>query len=226
MVYFLIGITPTKKQKMNLLKQKFKILALSLLVAFCSFILPERRFSLNDLPLSLTPNGTPPIVYSEIDQKNQEFSLLKIKNLSSFCFEMGRKESSGRYDIINRFGYIGKYQFGQHLLNFYQINDVKTFLNSPKLQEDLFKKSLSHNKFILKEDIETFRGKTINGITITESGILAAAHLSGVSSVKKFLKSNGNFTFEDGNGTSLEDYLAHFSNYDLSQIKPEFHKKS
>ena len=31
----------------------------------------------------------------------------------------------------------------------------------------------------------------MNGIEITESGILAAAHLSGAGNVKKYLRSNG-----------------------------------
>jgi hypothetical protein len=42
-----------------------------------------------------------------------------------------------------------------------------------------------------------FGSKTINGIKVTESGILAAAHLSGAGNVKKFLRSNGSHSFSD-----------------------------
>jgi len=45
---------------------------------------------------------------------------------------------------------------------------------------------LSRNKWELKEEIEKFSGKIISGVKITESGILAAAHLGGPGSVKRF----------------------------------------
>ena len=62
-------------------------------------------------------------------------------------------------------------------------------------------------------------GKTINGIHITESGILAAAHLAGESSVKKFFKHQGGYNFADGNGVTLQHYLKAFAGYDTSDIE-------
>lgn len=50
---------------------------------------------------------------------------------------------------------------------------------------------LSKNKWELKDEIEKFSGKIIAGVKITESGILAAAHLGGAGWVKRFLNSNG-----------------------------------
>jgi hypothetical protein len=74
------------------------------------------------------------------------------------------------------------------------------------------------NKWILRKDIRRSVGKTINGIKITESGILAAAHLSGAGNVKKFLRSNGTECFSDAYGSSIQHYLRKFAGYDVSNI--------
>jgi hypothetical protein len=73
---------------------------------------------------------------------------------------------------------------------------------------------LLHNKKTLQKYIDKWEGKTINGNEITESGILAAAHLAGPGNVKRFLR-NGK-EFRDGNGTKLTSYLTQFSGYKLN----------
>ena len=74
------------------------------------------------------------------------------------------------------------------------------------------------NKWILRKDISRFVGKKISGIQITESGILAAAHLAGPGSVKKFLRSYGGVNFSDAFGSSITHYMKKFSGYDTSYI--------
>ena len=76
----------------------------------------------------------------------------------------------------------------------------------------------SVNKWILRRDIKNSVGKTINGIKITESGILAAAHLSGAGNVKKFLRSNGAQRFSDAYGATIQSYMKRFSGYDVSNV--------
>lgn len=132
---------------------------------------------------------------------------------------LGFKESGGNYDIVNTFGYLGKYQFAKGTLARFQITDTKEFLKNPELQEKAFIAYCKVNKWILRKDIRRSVGKKINGIVITESGILAAAHLAGAGNVKKFLRSNGSFHFEDGFGTSIENYMYKFRGYDTSNIE-------
>jgi hypothetical protein len=79
---------------------------------------------------------------------------------------------------------------------------------------------LSLNKYELQKELKNYVGKTINGVEITESGLLAAAHLGGVGSVKKFLKSNGKRIKTDGYGTSIQNYINKFGGYDTSCIPP------
>lgn len=130
------------------------------------------------------------------------------------------KESRGNYKKVNTFGYLGKYQFGESTLNRIRIYDTHSFLNDPKLQEDAFYTLCSLNKWILKRDIKRSVGKKINGIEITESGILAAAHLAGAGNVKKFLRSNGEINVNDAFGTDVQQYMKRFAGYDTSFIKP------
>ena len=75
------------------------------------------------------------------------------------------------------------------------------------------------NKWILRKDIKRFNGKLLNGVKITESGILAAAHLAGAGNVKKYLRSFGKFEFKDGFGTSIKSYIKKFGGYDVSNLK-------
>lgn len=131
---------------------------------------------------------------------------------------VGFKESGGDYFVVNRYGYMGKYQFGKSTLNMLGIKDTELFLNTPEMQESAFKAYMSRNKWVLRRDIERYSGKYVNGILITESGILAAAHLAGPGNVKKYLRSGGEELFSDAFGTSVHHYMKRFSGYDTSHI--------
>jgi hypothetical protein len=128
------------------------------------------------------------------------------------------KESQGKYGVINTLGYLGKYQFGRTTLQRFHIYNTKEFLKNPTLQEKAFVALCRVNKWILRKDIRRSVGKTINGVKITESGILAAAHLSGAGNVKKFLRSNGTQSFSDAYGSSISSYLKKFGDYNVSNI--------
>ena len=86
------------------------------------------------------------------------------------------------------------------------------------MQEKVFIAYCKVNKWILRKDIKRSVGKIINGIKITESGILAAAHLSGAGNVKKYLRSNGSRNLSDAYGTSIASYMEIFAGYDVSFI--------
>ena len=93
-------------------------------------------------------------------------------------------------------------------------------MRCPALQEKAFIANVERNKWILRRDIRNFAGKKVNGILITESGILAAAHLAGAGSVKNYLRSYGTDNFADAYGTTIEYYMKRFSGYDTSFLKP------
>lgn len=157
-----------------------------------------------------------------VSQRNIEppINLIYLKkDFTGFKELLGFKESGGRYFCVNKFGYIGKYQFNLNTLKMFRINNANDFLNNPKLQEHVFLLNVQRNKWILRKDIKWFVGSYINGLEITESGILAAAHLSGPGNVKKFLRGNGKEDFKDALGTSISLYMGYFKNYDISTVK-------
>ena len=139
-----------------------------------------------------------------------------VKNHSAFLDAIGFRESSGNYKAVNRFGYLGKYQFGRATLNAIGFKNVsnREFLANPSIQEKAMLTLLKRNKHTLRREIRKYVGKTIHGVYITESGILAAAHLGGAGNVKKFFRNGKNFA--DGNGTKITSYMKRFANYQLN----------
>ncbi len=140
------------------------------------------------------------------------------KDFIGFKEAVAFKESQGKYNVVNKFGYLGKYQFGKNTLRRLKVYNTSKFLRSPELQEKAFVALCNVNKWILRKDIKRFVGKRMNGVKITESGILAAAHLAGAGNVKKHLRSYGSFEFKDGFGTSIDSYLKKFGGYDVSNL--------
>lgn len=143
------------------------------------------------------------------------------RSFNGFREALAFKESRGDYSVINKFGYLGKYQFGASTLRMVGIYDTNSFINNPELQEEVFMANLKRNKWILRKDIQRFAGKTIGGVKITESGILAAAHLGGAGNVKKYLRSYGTYNFADAFGTSIRYYMKRFGGYDISIVEQE-----
>ena len=155
-------------------------------------------------------------------EEESEYTNLNIPFTGNFFIgfkqAIGFIESENKYKKVNSLGYLGKYQFGIETLKSVGIYDSSAFLNSPELQEKAFVALLSKNKWELKKEIEKHEGTIINGIRITESGILAAAHLGGAGSVKKFFRHNGKRNFRDAYGTSITSYMKIFGGYDTSFI--------
>jgi hypothetical protein len=139
----------------------------------------------------------------------------------SFKEALAFKESQGKYRTVNTLGYMGKYQFGLQALKAVGVNNGKAFLKDPALQEKAFIALLSKNKWILRNEIAKYEGQVIGGVEITESGILAAAHLGGAGSVKSFFKNKGAKYFRDAYGTSIRSYMKAFGGYDLSYIQAD-----
>tara|TARA_R110001632_G_scaffold232053_2_gene371833 strand:+ start:298 stop:828 length:531 start_codon:yes stop_codon:yes gene_type:complete len=167
------------------------------------------------LILFITPvNNHPPQELPILKTKDVEEEVVEIKGMDEFLFAVGYQESGNRYFIVNRYGYMGKYQFGKSTLKTLKIKVTKeAFLNSPDLQEYAMQKLLLYNKKKLQTYIDRFDGKKINGILVTESGLLAAAHLGGAGSVRKWFR-NGKVR-KDGNGVKITTYMQRFSGYRL-----------
>jgi len=193
-------------------------LSVFLLFAFTKF--DNQDFNEHEVIYNLPKVNSIPTVYRDIIPFEVFFTPMISNNFIGFKEALAFKESQGKYDRINSLGYIGKYQFGKNTLKRIKIYDTAEFLKNPKLQEEAFLTLCSLNKWILQRDIKRSVGKKINGIVITESGILAAAHLAGAGNVKIYLRSNGNRIFVDAYGSDVQHYMKKFAGYDTSFVKP------
>lgn len=193
--------------------------SLTIIIAFLSSGFKPFDLDANDWFLI---NDTEAIHYLFPSQKQNEYTNLGVPYTGKFFIgykeAIAFKESQGKYKKINSLGYIGKYQFGKETLKTIGIHDSNRFLNSPRMQEKAFVALLAKNKSELKDIIEKYEGQIVSGIRVTESGILAAAHLGGVGSVKKFFKHEGKRYFKDAYGTSVRSYMRDFGGYETSGI--------
>jgi hypothetical protein len=136
-----------------------------------------------------------------------------------FKQHLGLIESNNRYQIINRKGYMGKYQFGAETLDFLGYHGItpETFkanpgIFPPSMQEQALKDLIRFNEKALSK-YKHYIGTVINGVRITKAGLMAAAHLAGAGGVQHYLTSNHNAT--DCNGSSIQSYLQEFSNFNI-----------
>ena len=163
------------------------------------------------------------------------------KTLDDFYNDLGARESGGNYEIINKWGFVGKYQMGESAMidaGYYKkpsgnynndwsgqftgkdgVYSLQDFLKNKRAQENAQKAfKQAQWRYLKAVGADKYVGKEINGVKITQSGLLAAAHLKGQGSVKQYLASNGKDIPKDRLGTSVEDYLKKFAGYDVSGI--------
>lgn len=196
------------------MKKLFKI---TMMLIVCGGIMAFTSF--NKVGIQKVSSLTPASIYiiDETELTTIDFTDLWLnsrKTHSKFLDAIGEKESTNDYTVTNKFGYLGKYQFHIKTLKSIGIKTTKSeFLSNPDLQEEAMDRLLKANLKTLQDYIEEYDGTVLHGVLITESGVLAAAHLAGAGNVRKFFKTGKNF--KDGFGTSMTDYMKKFSGYQL-----------
>ena len=175
-----------------------------LIMAFSTYL--EKNEPVSVLRTEITP---------ELLEPKLEIKKIEIKGHDAFLSKLGNFESGNDYKKVNRFGYMGRYQFGEQALEQVKLKvNKKEFLNSPELQELAMERLMQHNDKALNRYIKKYEGKRLHGVLITQSGVLAAAHLGGATNVKKWFRSGKDF--RDANGTSITKYMKIFGGYSLN----------
>ena len=198
---------------MKTFKLKFILISTCTLLSATSFTDVLNRPKLTPTTLPSKPIS---LIDVELDYELPDLTeIIEVDQTEMFLDAIGFKESGNRYDIVNKFGYMGRYQFGRGTLKGlgYKLTQEQ-FLNSPEVQERAMMDLLKHNKKKLQKYIDKYEGDTIHGIYITESGVLAAAHLGGQGNVKKFFRRGKKF--KDGFGTGITTYMEKFGGYELT----------
>jgi hypothetical protein len=155
------------------------------------------------------------LISAEIERRYLE------AEFSRFINDLGWRESGNNWLCINRIGCFGEFQFAESTLRYLGFRKItlKKFKADPyifprEMQAEALKALIKVNLVYLK-DYEHFKGDSMKGILITKSGMIAASHLGGAGSLKKFLNSGGRINKKDVFGTSVLDYLKKFYAYDL-----------
>ncbi len=214
------------EEKQFMIKKWSFYTSLTIIIAFLSSGFKPFDLDANQWFLTDQADGAAYILPS---QKQNDYTDLSVPYTGKFFIgykeAIAFRESEGKYKKINSRGYMGKYQFGMETLKIIGVHSSTSFLNNPKIQEKAFVAFLAKNKWELQDEIERYEGTIMNGIKITESGILAAAHLGGAGSVKKYLRNNGERNFRDSYGTSIRSYMKAFGGYDTSFIVADMNAK-
>lgn len=195
-------------------------LKVKIIGALISIMLMSYNITADDLKPKLNTNNE--IIQNALATlatsiKNVTFKA-KLKPFNNFLTKIAERESSNNWKAVNKYGYMGKYQFGKIALKDVGHKvDVEEFKKDPSVfpeskQDELMKKLLKNNIHYLRDYMD-YVGKTIGGIDISLSGMLAGAHLVGHSAVKNFLKSDGKKDIEDANGTKCSEYMTKFGGY-------------
>ena len=158
---------------------------------------------------------------------------------TDFLSAVGQRESGNNYSVVATPGYLGRFQFDEGALKaigFYNgdstaaIDFIGTWTSKAASygvasKADFLASHAAQDAAILdwfnlidqeltNQNLQGYEGQTIGGVLITESGMLAGAHLAGVGGLKAFLTSGGSQNFADFNGTHVSDYLSLFGGYD------------
>ena len=156
----------------------------------------------------------------------------------AFDNSLGMSESSGDWEAVNQYGFVGKYQMGEAVLRDlgYAAPDGDAYdnkftwtgkngatsraayLSNPSLQTQIKDEHHRRNQKVFVERLgwNKYVGTTINGVKVTQSGLLAAAHLKP-GATDRWLKSGGAVIGADANGTTVQNYMNKHGRYDVSR---------
>ena len=162
-------------------------------------------------PLEIDTRPAIKVIMPKLEAPKVEINL---RDHTAFLYNLGHYESGNRYSVVNRWGYMGRYQFHISTVEAVGIKATKKqFLNSPSLQEEAMDRLLTANYKTLRRYIRKYDGKVLHGVLVTKSGVLAAAHLGGAGNVRNWFRKGENFA--DANGTQISKYMKIFNGYQL-----------
>jgi hypothetical protein len=139
-------------------------------------------------------------------------------DFDGFREALGNHECSTGYTCVNRYGYMGRYQFGSARLNELQSKypDLppwggrNNFINDPDLQEQYFYQHVQDLAAQMQPSLAEAQSRYGTGITL--SGLIAAAHLKGPGGARQYVHGHDN---SDANGTTASYYATQMSGYDI-----------
>ena len=143
------------------------------------------------------------------------------KDILRFLEAIALFESNNRYDVVNPYGFLGRYQFSPTTIRHlgYDILN-EDFLRNARLQDEIMLAYMRENYVSLRPYIEEYNNTNYKGMYITTSSILAGAHFAGAMGMKRFLLNKlDSIGTVDANGMTLRKYMTKFSDYNVEEVE-------
>ena len=143
------------------------------------------------------------------------------KDILRFLEAIALFESNNRYDVVNPYGFLGRYQFSPTTIRHlgYDILN-EDFLRNARLQDEIMLAYMRENYVSLRPYIEEYNNTNYKGMYITTSSILAGAHFAGAMGMKRFLLNKlDSIGTVDANGMTLRRYMTKFSDYNVEEVE-------
>lgn len=162
-----------------------------------------------------------------------------------FLQALASAESTNQPGTVNPFGYVGLFQMGELALQdagYYQgdatrgvndwtggwtgrdgINSLADFRASPQAQINAITRyDQVIENYIAANGLSKYIGTTVNGVVLTESGMVAGAHLVGMGNLRTWLQSGGRIVPLDGNKVPITTYVSRFAGYNVAASPPAY----
>ena len=143
------------------------------------------------------------------------------KDILRFLEAIALFESNNRYDVVNPYGFLGRYQFSPTTIRHlgYDILN-EDFLRNARLQDEIMLAYMRENYVSLRPYIEEYNNTNYKGMYITTSSILAGAHFAGAMGMKRFLLNKlDSIGTTDANGMTLRRYMTKVSDYNVEEVE-------
>ena len=143
------------------------------------------------------------------------------KDLLRFLEAIALFESNNRYDVVNSYGFLGRYQFSPRTIKHLGYDVLnEDFLRNKRLQDEIMLAYMRENYVSLRPYIEEYNNTNYKGMYITTSSILAGAHFAGAMGMKRFLLNKlDSIGTVDANGMTLRKYMTKFSDYNVEMVE-------
>ena len=158
-----------------------------------------------------------PIVEVDEDESDSRKDILR------FLEAIALFESNNRYDVVNSYGFLGRYQFSPRTIKHLGYDVLnEEFLRNKRLQDEIMLAYMRENYVSLRPYIEEYNNTNHKGMYITTSSILAGAHFAGAMGMKRFLLNKlDSIGTVDANGMTLRKYMTKFSDYNVEEVEVE-----
>ena len=161
------------------------------------------------------------------------------REFGDFVYGIGFRESTNNYRRVGTVDpndhKLGRFQFGRAALIDVGLRDANgnwsqtanemgiftddDYLNNPVAQNYAMEGFLRVNwRYITNAGFHRYVSTYMNGVLITESGLLASTHLMGIGNMRTALRNGDLTSVRDGLGTTPLEYMTRFGGFNVENI--------